>query len=161
MDMSRFLSSIIDALCDSGTFREKLRRLVINILNDLGYGKARQTDDSEPLKEWIPTVFNEKYDKNAKLQGQSGLWKAVLMPYVAAYIAGYERQLTAEQFGEKFGIKVPEASFQNWTKAYFPGCAKRKNLYERQELMYWWRRLGLSYEEIKDLIQDLQEKELL
>jgi len=121
------------------------------------YGKADSNDFEESLKGWISTTHLESGKRKDK-------WKKTLAPYVAAYLASLETDLTVAQFESKFGIRVDSSSYSNWTSNYFyrdSNCIHEGFTYTKTELKYWWKKFNLSEHEMSELIDSLQNDGLL
>jgi len=121
------------------------------------YGKADPKDFEESLKVCISKTHADCGKRKDK-------WKKTLAPYIAAYLASKETDLTAEQFELKFGIRIDGSSYSNWTSNYFhrdSNCIHKSFLYNKTELKYWWKQFGMSEREMSELIDDLQDDGLL
>lgn len=126
--------------------------------------KARERDslkgcDASPaidvtLKSWIKSQYDLYYDSTARKGGQKDLWKQVLMPYVAAYCACRVQECSLKIFNRIYmpqGVEVPSTPFSNWTKNYFyigQHSVYEAFLYNQIDLTFWWKRLGVSDEDI-------------
>lgn len=132
------------------------------ILLKRNHGKAAEEDTEVPLYEWEPTTYRA-WLRTTLADGQHALWRTLLKPYVAAVVAGLEEEMERLHFKRRFLVDVPKSAFSNWTRNYFhaEGPVASDFLYARHELVYWWKRFGLHYEEIRDLVAELEKRQLL
>jgi len=128
--------------------------------------KATYENVGKSLEEWIPIVYKEKFRVSAKTGKVTGPGKDLLLPYVAAFVAGYVEELNVKEFCERYGVKVKSTTYSNWTKNYLKSRGSKMPidedfLYTRQELLYCWRRFKIPQEEILYLVEDMKENGLL
>lgn len=121
--------------------------------------KNNPTEDT--LKKWIPLTYKQKHIEGTVTQGQHGLWGSVLAPYIAAYLVNHEEKLTCNEFNEKYGLEVTSSSYSNWTKSYFYGVHMGGNLFTKEALIYWWKKLGVPEEEYERVLDDLRRDGLI